>query len=776
MSILHRSLVIGARAASLLLAAVMLSPAASSAAAQSVAVEQIAAVGVRPVRFVDVGVQRLGSEVSIHVDGASQVAHIEIQEEFRNFSGRVLEGDYLYPIPRGAVFENLSLFMGETEMRGEMLQADQARAIYEEIVRKRKDPALVELIGSSVIRARVFPIEPGDTRKVILRFTQVLSRDGSVLRLRYPRAASLIVTGDEGPEPVLRTQRSQRLSAVAQGSFALRVRVDGARRFGTPFSPTNAIDVSRPSADVAEVVMRPESGNAGDFELLLPLLSSDVGISLLTHSPAPDSEDGYFMMVVSPPASSGDLRIARDMTLVLDVSGSMSGHKIEQARSALEQILNSLGADDRFRLITFSSVVRAFESDFVTARSDRVRDAVAWLRATPADGSTNLYDALEMALQPPTREGRLSLVVFLTDGMPTVSETDPERIADAADRLRDGERVFAFGVGEDVNTYLLDRMAQGGRGTVSYVLPSEDVEAAVSSLTRKINAPVLTNLRIAGAPATLEDTYPGPLPDLFAGEDLMLLGRYRNEGSGELVLEGDRGGERLRFAFPVQFPRRESDNGFVTRLWAARKAGALTAQIRMHGANAEVIEEIRELGLRYGVLTEYTSYLVLEPGMVGRMEADEMGRRINAAAPAPSMQTGAESFRKSRATSMLNAAQSVAEAEEALADAMGPVGGDRDDASASWSRVGRRLFVLRDGAWADARVDDAAPQLSVAPYSEAWFDLLVRLPGLRQAAGLGDRVMIAGEDMVLRLEPEGRTTLGAADWRRLEAAFAADRS
>jgi len=449
--------------------------------------------------LVDAGVRRLGSEVTIDIDGITRVAHFEVQEEFRNESGRVLQGDYLYPIPRGAVFKNLSLFMGETELRGEMLDAGEARAIYEEIVRRRLDPALIEMVGEGLIRARVFPIEPGQTRKIILRYTQLLPREGAMVRLSYPRATGLIAPRDQLDEIMI--QPRHRIGPAAAPSFALRARLSSASRFGTPVSPTHSIEVHRRNGDVTEIVVSTSNGSPDrdDFELLLPLVSDDIGATLLTHSPAPGTESGYFMLMFTPPPASAEVKIARDVTLVLDVSGSMSGHKIEQARSAIEQILQGLRSEDRFRLITFASVVRSFDEDWVRANERNVASAVDYLRSVPADGSTNIHDALREALAPATDAERLSLVVFLTDGVPTVAETDPVRIADLAAELRDGERVFAFGVGEDVNTYLLDRLVEGGRGAVSYVRPNENVEAAVSTLTRKISSPALRSAHRRGA-------------------------------------------------------------------------------------------------------------------------------------------------------------------------------------------------------------------------------------------------------------------------------------
>lgn len=694
-------------------------------------------------------VQRVSSDVSITIDADRRVAEIEVEEVFRNRSGALLEGDYLYPIPPEAVFTNFSLFMGEQELRGEVLPADRARQIYEEIVRRRKDPALIELVGHGVLRARVFPVEPGDSRRVILRYTQVLGRDGDLLRLRYPRVVG-IVPGSETREVSIDPRAHER------HTFTLRITVRPAARFATPYSPTHSIDVRERGRDEIEITHRGD-GSARDFELFLPLREREVGASLVAH--APGGEAGYFMLLLSPPAAREAAEIPRDVTLVLDVSGSMSGEKMEQARTALDQILAGLRPRDRFRLITFSSVVRSFREDFTRADRAAVRDARDYLAAVRAEGSTNVMDALREALSPEAESGRLSLVLFLTDGKPTVGETSPERIAEAVDRLRDDERLFTFGVGYDVNTYLLDRMAEGGRGSVSYVRPGEDVEVAVASLTRKIGYPALSDLRIVSAPADLEDSHPSPLPDLFYGEELVLFGRYRGDGSGRLVLEGRRGGETVRLRYDVELPRREPGNGFIPRLWAARKAGALTAYVRLHGADPEVVEEIRQLGLRYGIITEYTSYLVEEPHMaVMRPEAALDRARDMAAAPAE--QSGEVAFQRADRSSRLKAAGGLEEAEamnQALLSAATMDGAAGRRGAAAARQVARRIFMLRDSVWTDLRYDPSLRVFDVAPYSDAYFELVRALPGLRPYLALGDRLVIAGDGVALRLAPDGAT-------------------
>jgi Ca-activated chloride channel family protein len=713
----------------------------------------------------DFQVERVRSDVRITIDGLRRVAHVEVEEVFRNRAPTMMEGDYLYPIPPEAVFTNFSLFMGEQELRGEVLRAEEARRIYEEIVRRKKDPALIELVGHGLLRARVFPVDPGDSRKVILRYTQILGKDGDLLRLRYPRIVA-VRPGEQHVESATGDQRSR-----AQHPFTLSVRVTGADRFATPYSPTHTIEV-RERGDDDLMITHSGDAAARDFELFLPLRESLVGASLLGH--APGGEPGYFMLLIAPPASGDELRIARDLTLVLDVSGSMSGGKIEQARDALDQILAGLRPADRFRLITFSSYVRAFRDGFAPADRATLEAAREWLAGVNAEGSTNVMDALREALEPAAERGRLSLVVFLTDGKPTVGETAPERIAEAAERLRDGERVFAFGVGYDVNTYLLDRLAVGGRGSVSYVQPGASVEEAVSALTRKISFPALADLRIVRSPVELEDYYPNPLPDLFYGEELVLFGRYRGAGGGELVIEGTRAGEAQRFTYQVELPERERDNEFIPRLWAARKAGALTAHIRLHGADPEVIEEIRQLGLRYGILTEYTSYLVEEP----QLTQGSTGVPIRPQTAAPAEQTGGDAFDRAERSSRMREVAGVAEAEaitlSVAAKATARAAGDESlaDAAAAVRHVSRRLFVLRDGCWTDVGFNASLKVVKLAPYGAAYFELVRRLPALAPYLALGERVILAGDGVALELAPDGAQALSAREMQALLAGFA----
>ncbi|MGH7656605.1 MAG: VIT domain-containing protein, partial [Gemmatimonadales bacterium] len=519
----------------------------------------------------------------VTVDG--RVARIEVEEHFRNFGGGIAEGTYLYPLPGEAVFENFSLWMGGEEIRGEMLPADEARGIYEEIVRRLKDPALLSLEDHGLIRARVFPIQPGETRKVVLRYTQVLERAGDALRLRYA-----IGNRDRGLRPAPGGGDNREFP----DAFNFQLEIENAEELGTPYSPTHEINTDR-DAGRLRITLDPEA--SGDVELFIPYRRGLVGTSVVTHAPA--GEDGYFMLLVAPPADGAGVAIPRDLTLVVDVSGSMSGTKLEQAKAALNQALGTLSPGDRFSLVSFSSSIRPFREGFTPVTPENISAAREFVDGLVANGGTNISGALEAVLEGRPAEGRLSLVVFMTDGLPSVGERSPERIAaDVAGRIGE-RRLFTFGVGHDVNTYLVDRLAVEGRGSAAYVLPQGEIEIAMGELLARLQYPALTDLRIAGQPVEFDMVYPSTMPDLFYGEELVLLGRYSGAASGRVVIEGERAGRTERFTATAEFPRRFQENDFLPRLWASRRIGELTRTMRLEGTTPERIEEVRKLGLRY---------------------------------------------------------------------------------------------------------------------------------------------------------------------------------
>ena len=682
-------------------------------------------------------IERLRSAVQVSVSG--RVARVTVEEWFRNNGPVMDEGMYHFPLPGEAVFSSYSLWQGDQELRGEAMDATQARSIYEAIVRQKRDPALIELAGQGLIRARVFPIGPGETRKITLKYTQLLDRAGDAWRFRY--------LGDRN-----------RLSAPR----SFRLEVDSAARFGDPYSPTHQVQISRRD-NRAEITLADGSAG-GDFELLLPLARGLVGLSLLPHHPA--GEDGYFMLLLAPGAADA-AALRRDLVAVIDVSGSMSGEKMQQARAALIQLLGTLREGDRFRLVAFSGGVRRYAQGWTSLNAATRRDAGEWIRGLEAEGGTNIAGALTEAFAETPAEEALGVVVFLTDGQASTGETDPERIAERAEQGRGRFRVFSFGIGDDVNTYLLDRLTERARGTTEYVHPGENIERAVGSLAAKVASPVLTDVSISGNGVELYDLQPGSLPDLFAGDEMVVFGRYRGVGSREwsVTVRGRRNGRQEEFTTTVG--DRDNDNArYIEQLWAARKAGALSRDIRLRGQTRETMDALKQLALRYGILTEYTSYLVQEPNVALRQEREDRLMRAPAAAPANQAGSGAvERAERDKSMAELFTA-------DAVAGVVSGFDGPRTRSGINpTQRVGGRLFIMRDSTWTDLGHGDSLHVVSIAPYSEAYFALLKALPDLREAAALEPSVVVAGRRASIKIGADGKTRWNPGELERLVREF-----
>jgi Ca-activated chloride channel family protein len=689
---------------------------------------------------VNPNVIRVGSDVRTIIDG--RVARVEVEERFRNTGGAIAEGSYLYPLPGEAVFQNFSLWMGEQELRGEMMNAEQARGIYEEIVRRQKDPALLSLAGHGLVRAQVFPIQPGETRKVVLRYTQLLERAGDALRVRY----ALGVRGEK------------------TGTW--RLTVPDEDEFGVPYSPTHSLTTRR---DGGRLEISLETRDGGDIDLFLPLRRGLVGTTVLAH--APGGEDGYAMLLVAPAAGEEGSVVPRDLSFVVDVSGSMSGQKLDQAKGALRQALASLQPVDRFRLVAFSSGVRHFRDGWAPATQDALREARAFVDNLQADGGTNIAGALDAVLGTSVPESRLPIILFLTDGIPSVGEQQPDRIASQAAGRIGRARVFTVGIGHDVNTYLLDRLAREGRGAAEYVAPDANVEVAVGGMLNKLRRPALVNLRIVETPVRLVDMSPAQLPDLFFGEELVVFTRYHGSGRGAVVIEGERNGRRERFTAEADFRATASDNEYIARLWASRRIGDLTRQIRIEGANETLIREVRELGLRHGILTEYTSYLVQEPGMVAARgdRPQPVMDRLNGvgASMAPAAQTGEAAFLRAEESGKLSRASTLADADAAAEKKAEALLGTSKD----MRRIGGRVFTEVQGIWTDVNHRDSLRVVSVAPFSKAYFAIARALPELKQSLAAGDAVLVAGKQASLKVAAGGRETMSDAEIRAFVRAF-----
>lgn len=694
------------------------------------------------------GAVRISSHVRATMDG--RIIRYEIDDRYVNRGGRVAEVDYVLPLPKGAAFENLELSINGEMIAGETMRAERARAVYEEIVRELRDPALVEWMGHDLLRTRIFPIQPGEEKRVVVRFSAVAQREGDALRLDWPARGAIAARSDND-------------------WFELRYSDTGAgETLGAAYSPTHSLNVSDRTRG-ARTVRANDVTRA--MTLLVPVRREAVAtMSLLTH--APRGEDGYALITLSPPARLSRSS-ARDLTFVVDVSGSMSDQKMEQARAAGRQFINSLADGDRFRIIAFSSDVRDFRDGWSPVTRETIRSALDYVDDLRAAGGTNIAGAIEAALSAPASRGRLSLVLMLTDGAPTVGETNPEAIAARAARLRGNTRVFTFGIGADVNANLMEQLALQGRGTATFVRPNESVERAVAVVAERLTSPVATDVTIKLDDVRLYAMQRQGAIDLFAGQDLVVLARYSGTCDWTtLTIEGRGPDGPVRWTQRVRIPEQSTANSFVARLWAVQRAGWLSAERRRTGGNTELDNELRELGERHGIPTELTSYLVVEPGMNTNVRINDIGA-VRQRAGAGSQLGAVTATGQAGAT---NAPASAApelrrfEAAKLSSDQrdLKTLGDERKAEASELERlrkvVGSRSFAVnKEGVWTDTKKPTSSRTLKVQAYSEAYFALLREMPELAQLFAVGDKVRVEGRAVTIELSPtEGVTTLDAA--------------
>ncbi|HEV7839383.1 MAG TPA: VWA domain-containing protein, partial [Gemmatimonadaceae bacterium] len=454
----------------------------------------------------------------------------------------------------------------------------------------------------------------------------------------------------------------------------------------------------------------------GEVTILIPVRrSTSAAISLLAN--APGNGDGFALITLSPP-SVRPRPVPRDLTFVVDVSGSMSGQKIEQARAAGKQILNTLSPMDRFRLIDFSSDVRTFRDGFSTATRENLRAAERYLDQLEAQGSTNISGALDEALSTSAQSGRLPIILFLTDGQPTVGERDPSAIASRVAKQRGSRRLFTFGVGADLNVSLIEQLAIEGRGTASFVRPEESVERAVGIVASRLTSPLVTDVRVHGDGVRLLKMHPSGPVDIFAGEDLVILARYSGSGDAVVRFDGQTTSGPVTWSSRVSFPDRSRENPFVARLWATQRVGYLSAEKRKHGGSQEIDDEIRDLGERFGIPTEFSSYLVVEPGMNRRRDIGAGGVQLQsvvvsgltAPVSAPSVQ-----FEAAKTAAAQRSATSISAADSAAGFSGYSSSGTRRDGNVT--RAGNVAFVFRDSVWTDVRYKGTGTVLQVKPFS-----------------------------------------------------------
>jgi Ca-activated chloride channel family protein len=662
-------------------------------------------------------------EVSIR----DSVAKTTIDQEFVNPTNARLEGVYIFPLPKGAVIRDFAMEVDGKELHAELLDAAKARGIYEEIVRKMRDPALLEYLGNGAFKVRIFPIEPRGTKRVKLSYSEVVGADSGLFRYTYPL-------------------NTEKFSAAPLDDVSIRVDLEAEHGLKTIFCPTHEVEIRRRGANSAVIGFEAKRTKPDtDFTLYYSADDNGVGFSMLCHRPP--GENGYFLLTVTPAYDTAKKALPKDITFVLDVSGSMAGDKIAQAKRALRFCLSNLNPDDRFDVIRFSTEADALFGRLEIADRENVRRAREYVDGLRAIGGTNTEEALTLALKSNNGgSSRPKVVIFITDGKPTVGETDEDKLVR---RVREANtehlRIFTFGVGDDLNTHFLDKLTEATRAARTYVGEKEDLELPVSSFFDKIKSPVMVDLSLEfdrGLGVT--QRYPRDLPDLFKGTQLTVFGRYSGAGSN-VTLTGTVDGKRVSIPYVTTFRRHEDGNELIAPLWAAQRIGYLLDQIRLHGQEKELVDEVTELARKFGIVTPYTSYLIMEDE---RVRVSRENQTLNAlpAAPRAALKSEYDAMKESAGAPSVQASKDVEAMKNAQNMAQTNQGAGRMQSLSAASRnvQGRAVYQIGNN-WVDSKVQSANQQnvRRVQFASPEWFELLHKEPSAAQFLALGRNVRFA---------------------------------
>ena len=641
----------------------------------------------------------------VNVEISNQTALTTIDQVFINDSDTDnIEAVYVFPLPKGAAVSDFSMFVDGEEIHAEILDADSARAFYESIVRQQLDPALLEYAGQNLIRARIFPMPAGGERRVKVSYNQVLDYDSGLFRYLYPL-------------------NTEKFSFKPLEEVSITVILSSSNPIKSTFSPSHSVTVQKIDDNNVIVTYGEENVKPDiDFILYYAVSADDIGVNVLTHNPADDN--GFYLFLASPKYEIDDYEvIAKRIFFVIDRSGSMSGEKIVQAKDALKFCVNNLNPEDHFNIIDFASEITTFNAALLQANAANIQSALNYISGITAGGGTNINEALLTALSGFSDDSVPNIIIFLTDGQPTVGETNNAAIRNNIKTANNHEtRLFSFGVGYDVNSTLLDQLSEENNGTTTYVSPIEDIEIAVSSFFTKVNNPILTGLTLDYGNIEAYDYFPKKLPDLFKGSQIAVIGRYQESGNSTLTLQGNVRGIGKTYQYEVDFPAANMENDFLPRLWATRKVGYLLDMIRLEGENQELIDEIIALGKKYGIITPYTSFLIYEDDP----SADNWDLLGD--------ETGQDAFNNAVNNQRYRNASNT-----------------NDIRSTEVRYAGNKTFFMRDSFWVDSQLDSSLPVIDVEFASDLYFDIVNSNMEMGRYFSIGKNIVIVYNNQIYQV-------------------------
>ncbi len=681
----------------------------------------------------------------------NNIATTEIEQSFYNPSYSRLEGHFYLPLPVGASIKDFSMWINGKEVAAELLDADKAKTIYQDIVAKLKDPALLEYKDSRLLTMKIFPIEPQSIQKIKIKYHSILPIENNIVEYHYT-----LGNKQNYPMPI--------------GQFDLEIVAVNPNSFSNLYSPSHPLEYNRiknanPSSSY--IFSKKNYMPNGDFVLQINRSKTNEGFLLQQYKEP--NEDGFFALHIEPVWKElASQVIPKDVSFVLDCSGSMSAEKMKQAKAALNFCIEHLNKTDRFNIIRFSTIAEQLFEELCPVETEFLTRAKSFIEGLKPIGGTNIEEALEMALAHNSKEAdRPYHIVLITDGKPTIGQTDAMLLGKNFSQKNKGNiRVFSFGIGDDLNVQLLDHLTENSNGYRTYIGPDEDMEIKISSFVEKISNPVLTDIRLESSGVAISDYYPKKLPDLFASSSLLVLGRYRNDGDAVIRIKGSHQHKEYVFELPIKFTASSSKHETIASLWATRKVGYLLDQIRFNGEDQELVSEIATLARKYGIITPYTSYLIIEdepirngpiprprpvPIHIPRAEEDQGYYKSNY--KAMQSQEGKAGVQSSK---QVNTMRHADNAQESSSQDYWMEGSPLSMPVHNYVQVIKgRAFYNNGEQWQDVNINERAglKQVDILFGSKSYFELWDNNPQLKEILALGNQLQFVENDILYNIHP-----------------------
>ncbi|MCU0342328.1 MAG: VIT and VWA domain-containing protein [Ignavibacterium sp.] len=667
-------------------------------------------------------------KVDVKIDGQSAITTID--QSFYNPSNYQLEGFYIFPIPKGAIVNNFTMIINGKETQAELLDADKARKIYEDIVRQMRDPALLEYSEQNIFKLRIFPIEPRSEKKISISYSQVVESDNNLFEYVYPL-------------------NTEKFSAKPLKNVSVKIDLKSNEKIKNIYCPTHEVDIVNKSDNHSIISYEAENVKPDtDFKLYFAKNSSAVGLSLLSYKTG--KNDGYFLLSASPSIEIDKGSIEnKDITFIL-------GDKLDQAKRALLYCINNLNSGDQFNIIRFSTEAYSLFNSLKSADKQNISEAKRFLDELQAIGGTNIEEAFNLAFKNYQKAFRPHFIVFLTDGKPTIGEMDDEKLVKRIlDANKNNSRIFTFGIGDEINTHLLDKLTDATNAWRTYVSDDEDIEIKVSNFYDKIQSPVLSDLKLDFDNVEVYQTYPNDLPDLFKGSNILVFGRYKGNGKALIKLSGKLNGKRKEYSINTNLSKADDEYSFIPPLWASRRIGHLLDLIRLNGESKELIDEVTSLAREHGIITPYTSYLIMEDEEI-RIRGGRLVDGLQTLPPRPELKkeneadyfrikdkSGSGSVRVSEEFQSLNSATNYSQTQQgnerlSYTDSEG----NKRNLTQQVKNVLGRAVYQQDKFWVDSELQKRETKNAkrIQFNSDEYFALLNKEPETAQFLALGQNV------------------------------------